>query len=135
MFYGGMKESQPSDKSKARIEIADVSHEVFLKVLEFLYTDHVVHIPPELAVHLLMAAERFLLVRLKSLCETAIRKSVRIDNVVQTLLTAHAHNAISLKDMTLDFLLDHLDMVKATPSFALLKSEPELLMEIIMKSS
>lgn len=131
MLYGGMKESFANDG----VEIEDISYEVFLKVLEFLYTDEVEEIPSEMAVHLLMASERFLLVRLKSLCEGAIRKSVTPENVVSTLLAAHIHHAESLRTMTLDFVLDNLDLVKATPSFSQLKTEPDLLMEIIMRSS
>jgi len=37
--------------------------------------------------------------------------------------------------MCLDFLLDHLDEVKGSPSFAELKAEPDLLMEIIMRGA
>mmetsp|Transcript_21045 Transcript_21045/g.27378 ORF Transcript_21045/g.27378 Transcript_21045/m.27378 type:complete len:446 (+) Transcript_21045:552-1889(+) len=132
MLYGGMKESYSSDEG---IEIEDVSHEVFLKILEFLYTDEVKDIPSELAVPLLMASERFLLTRLKALCETAIRLTVTPENVVGTLLAAHMHHATSLKAMALDFLLDNIDLVKASPSFAELKTEPDLLLEILMRSA
>ena len=60
MLYGGMRES-----SSGEITIPDVSVNVFLKVLEYLYTDSVIDIPPELAVPLLIAAEQYLLDRLK----------------------------------------------------------------------
>jgi N-acetylneuraminic acid mutarotase len=60
MLYGGMRES-----SGVEISIPDVGYEVFTKVLEYLYTDSVVDIPSELAVPLLIAAEQYLLDRLK----------------------------------------------------------------------
>mmetsp|Transcript_44441 Transcript_44441/g.75620 ORF Transcript_44441/g.75620 Transcript_44441/m.75620 type:complete len:202 (+) Transcript_44441:322-927(+) len=126
------------------IVIEDMAHPVFLKVLEFLYTDELALVEVEdqtellsveLAVQLLIAAERFLLPRLKALCEDRIRKQVTVANVVSTFLAAHRHRAFGLKDTCLDFLLEHLEVVKAGPSFAELKAEPDLLMEIIMRGT
>lgn len=75
MFFGGMRESQPLEAGievQTRIsaldvrqlmslltpQIKDVSYPVFMKLLEYLYTDTVEDIPPSLAVPLLIAAER-----------------------------------------------------------------------------
>mmetsp|Transcript_5128 Transcript_5128/g.7089 ORF Transcript_5128/g.7089 Transcript_5128/m.7089 type:complete len:496 (-) Transcript_5128:14-1501(-) len=128
MLFGGMKESDADE-----IEIKDVSHPVFIKVLEFLYTDTVEEISPEIAVPLLMAAELYLLERLKAICEDSIRKSITVDNVISIFMAAHRHNAEGLKEIGLDFILDHLESVKLTQGFQELKQEPELLMEIIMR--
>ena len=76
---------------------------------------------------------RYLLDRLKGLCEDAIRKGITISNVVPTFLAAHRHRAEGLKEICLDFLLDNLDEVKLERSFHELKAEPDLLMEIIMR--
>jgi len=136
MLYGGMRESfsvaSKGPEDVGGIVIEDVGYEVFLKMMEYLYTDHVEDIPSDSAVALLIAAERYLLARLKSLCEDAIRKGINTANVVGTFLAAHRHHAWSLKDMCLDFILEHLEQVKATPTFGDLKAEPDLLMEIIM---
>ena len=85
-----------------------MSYAVFLKILEFLYTDTVLEIPPDVAVPLLIAAEQYLLLRLKGLCEDAIRKGITCENVIPTFLASHRH-------------------------FSELKAEPDLLMEIIMR--
>ena len=45
MLYGGMRESLCGE-----IEVKDVSYDVFLAMLEFLYTDSVSDISPCLAV-------------------------------------------------------------------------------------
>lgn len=131
MLYGGMKES----KAGGEVEIKDMSHPVFLKMLEYLYTDVVGEIPPDLAVQLLMASERYLLDRLKALCEESIRKSITVENVIGVLLLAHKHNAEGLKEICLDFILDNLVAVKMTTTFNELKTEPDLLMEIIMRQT
>eukprot|EP00611_Tribonema_gayanum_P007104 TRINITY_DN16471_c0_g1_i1.p1 TRINITY_DN16471_c0_g1~~TRINITY_DN16471_c0_g1_i1.p1 ORF type:complete len:513 (-),score=180.22 TRINITY_DN16471_c0_g1_i1:25-1563(-) len=128
MLYGGLRESQAG----CEIEVKDVSHAVFIKMLEYLYTDTVGDLAPDLAVQLLMASERYLLDRLKALCEESIRKGVTVENVVGVFLTAHKHNAEGLKEICLDYILDNLEAVKGTQSFNELKSEPDLLFEIIM---
>ena len=40
---------------------------------------------------------RYMLDRLKSLCEMVVQRSVSIDNIVHRLIGAHKHNAASLK--------------------------------------
>jgi len=129
MLFGGLRESQ-SDCNE--IEIKDVSHAVFLKLIEYLYTDNVGDINPELAVQLLIASEQYMLDRLKALCEESIRESITVENVVGVFLTSHKHNAEVLKSICLDYILENLEDVKVTQAFFELKSEPELLFEIIM---
>jgi len=94
---GGRFKEASSDSSGEGIVVEDVSYSVFVAMLEFLYTDTVAHIPPELAVPLLVAGERWMLPRLKALCEEAIRLSITASTVVPALLAAHRHHAVSLK--------------------------------------
>ncbi|KAJ1633382.1 hypothetical protein T492DRAFT_590304, partial [Pavlovales sp. CCMP2436] len=53
MLMSGMKEAE-----SGFVEISGVRHEVFMSLLEYLYTD-VVDFAPELALDLLIAADRF----------------------------------------------------------------------------
>jgi len=94
---GGRFKEASSDGSGEGIVVEDVSYAVFVAMLEFLYTDTVSHIPPELAVPLLVAGERWMLPRLKALCEESIRRSITASTVVPALLAAHRHHAASLK--------------------------------------
>jgi hypothetical protein len=124
-----MKESVGGN---VKIQISDVPYPVFVKIIEFLYTDNVTDIAPDIAVPLLMAAERYLLGRLKGLCEDSIRKSITCDNVISLFMASHRHRATGLKEICLDFIIDNLDTVKKSRGFHVLKDEPDLLMEIIM---
>ena len=137
MLYGGMRESLAGGGggtgAGSEITIQDVSHEVFLKMLEFLYTDTVTDITPHLAVPLLIASERYLLDRLKGLCEDSIRKSICPENVVDIFIAAHRHNADGLKQICLEFIVENLSAVKKSGPFQELRAEPELLMEVLMK--
>jgi BTB/POZ domain len=150
---GSARDDKSSEKKKAsatsdsaivagEIEIQDVSYEVFLMVLEFLYTDTVVELTSsssssslDLGIHLLIASERFMLDRLKALCEDVIRKQVHVDNVMAILVASHVYNAKSLKDLTLDFILRHLPHPAVMNGLSDLRSEPDLLLEIIKRNS
>jgi hypothetical protein len=112
LFNGHMRESVQAaggvTNPSALIELGDVSHTVFLKVLEYLYTDNVRDVTLELGIHLLIASEQFLLDRLKALCEDIIRRDINVENVINILVTSHQHNALGLKDIALDFILRNL---------------------------
>eukprot|EP00743_Colponemidia_sp_Colp-15_P003169 GILK01003422.1.p1 GENE.GILK01003422.1~~GILK01003422.1.p1 ORF type:complete len:516 (-),score=43.59 GILK01003422.1:325-1872(-) len=129
LLYGGMKES----KGYTEIVIPDIQYTVFLAVLEYLYTDSVRDIDSEIAVPLLIASEKFMLDRLKAICQDVIRRGISSENVVGILLAAHHHHASTLKDICIEFIIQHEEQVKLCRSFKELMQEPELLMEIIMK--
>jgi leucine-zipper-like transcriptional regulator 1 len=141
LFSGGMREalqlSAPglNRELDKRIEIKDVAHNVFLKVLEYLYTDTVKNISLEDGIHLMIVSELFMLDRLKALCEDIIRRDVNLDNVISILVTSHRHNAYSLKDIALEFILEHLNEPSIMIGLSDLKIEPDLLVEIIKRNS
>jgi len=129
LFYGGMRESSESNV----IVLPDIGYPVFLALLEYIYTDKVGDISSDLAVHLLIAAERFLLDRLKALCEDVIRKSISADNVIQILMTASSHRAEGLKEICMDYIIANEDTIKHTPQFKQLMQEPSLMYEILIR--
>lgn len=142
MLCGGMRESglrhgdkREGDMQSAPIPLRDVSYSVFLKVLEFLYTDTVQDVSLETGIQLLIASEQFLLDRLKALCEDCIRRDIDVDTVIHILVAAHRHNASGLKDIALEFILRNLNDPIVMSGLADLKTEPELLLEIIKRSN
>jgi BTB/POZ domain len=148
LLCGGMRESRmleddddedtdggTNDKSKI-IDLPDVSYSVFLKVLEFLYTDSLSRDTSlDVCIHLLIASEQFLLDRLKAICEDLIRRDVNTDTVVSILAAAHRHRAGGLKEIALEFILRHLNHPTVMACLADLKTEPDLLLEIIRRSN
>jgi len=119
------------------IEIKDVSYAVFLKMLEYIYTDSLslTGITLEIGIPLLITSERFMLDRLKAICEDAIRCYVTVDNVSDILLTSHRHNAAGLKNIALEFILGNLNQQTIIQNLTDLKAEPDLLIEIIRRNS
>eukprot|EP00547_Thalassionema_nitzschioides_P000425 CAMPEP_0194203698 /NCGR_PEP_ID=MMETSP0156-20130528/3401_1 /TAXON_ID=33649 /ORGANISM="Thalassionema nitzschioides, Strain L26-B" /LENGTH=561 /DNA_ID=CAMNT_0038929497 /DNA_START=35 /DNA_END=1717 /DNA_ORIENTATION=+ len=136
LLSGGMRESLNFGVDGGKpIKINDVSHTVFLKVLEFLYTDTVDDISLEIGIQLLIASERFMLDRLKTLCEDIIRRDIDVTNAIGILVASHQHNASGLKDIALEFILSHLNEPPIMLGLGDLKSEPDLLVEIIQRNS
>jgi len=144
MLCGGMRESRhgggaprgglPGDDD-APIELQDVSYSVFLKVLEFLYTDTVKDVSLEVGIYLLIASEQFMLDRLKALCEDLIRRDINVENVIHILAASHRHNAAGLKDIALEYILGNLNDPVVMSGLAELRSEPDLLLEIIKRNT
>mmetsp|Transcript_19665 Transcript_19665/g.25484 ORF Transcript_19665/g.25484 Transcript_19665/m.25484 type:complete len:699 (-) Transcript_19665:135-2231(-) len=135
MLNNGMRESMDKD---APIELEDVSYDIFMKVLEYLYTDDVLNTKcPTLAeaLSLLVLSERFMLDRLKSLCEEIIRRDMVIENVIEIFIASHRHRALSLKDLALEFILSHLENPEIISGLTDLKAEPDLLVEIIKRNA
>lgn len=132
LYSGGMRESV---EAGTPIELKDVSYRVFLKVLEYLYTDTVREITLDVGIHLLIVSEQFMLDRLKALCEDFIRRDVNVDNVIGILVASHQHNASGLKDIALEYILKNLNEPVIMKGLTDLKSEPELLVEIIKRNS
>lgn len=136
MLFGGMSESMTDDDEvRAPIELRDISHSVFLKVLEYLYTDMVTEMTWELGMSLLIASEQFMLDRLKAICEDRLRKDLAVDNVIGVFIASHRHNATGLKEIALEYILRNLNDADVVEGLNDLKSEPDLLVEIITRSS
>lgn len=137
LYNGHMRESVDSleRSSLAPIKLEDVSHTVFVKVLEYLYTDNVRDVNLELGIHLLIASEQFMIDRLKFLCEDIIRRDINVHNVINILVTSHQHHALGLKEIALDFILTNLTAKEIQKGLSDLKAEPDLLVEIIKLSS
>jgi hypothetical protein len=132
LYNGHMKESA----ANVPIELSDVSHTVFLKILEFLYTDTVSDVSLDLGIHLMVTSELFMLDRLKGICEDIIRNEINVDNVVNILIASHQHNAFQLKEITLEYMLRNLSHKKIQAGLKKdLREEPDLLIEIIQLTS
>ena len=121
LLTGGMRESLTQSEANvaagmlnlgggqdAPIHIQDVSHTVFLQVLEFLYTDSVSNMTLDTGIHLMIASEQFMLDRLKSLCEDVIRRDIDLDNCIGILVASHRHHASNLKEIALEFIMRNL---------------------------
>ncbi len=96
LLFGGMCESVTTiadvgERRRTPIELQDISHGVFSKVLEYLYTDTVSNLTYEMGMSLLIASEQFMLDRLKALCEDRLRREISAENVIVVFIASHRY--------------------------------------------
>lgn len=113
--------------------INSISHNVFLALLEYLYTDEI-EISLELAMDLFVAADQFGVERLKRLCEKKILVSINVDSAARILMAASKHHAAELRQSCLDFILRNFDAVSKTVGFEEMgRTNVELVFEILKR--
>uniref|UniRef100_M8BQ87 Speckle-type POZ protein-like protein n=1 Tax=Aegilops tauschii TaxID=37682 RepID=M8BQ87_AEGTA len=90
------------------VEIGDMESDVFKSLLHFIYTDDS---PPEMtredvvmAGHLLVAADRYDVERLKLICEDKLCTHIDSDNMATSLALAEQHSCPGLKEDCFEFL-------------------------------
>jgi len=133
MLNGPMREGHAE-----MIEIADVRAPVFKALLHFAYTDDLPldlrgsKLEVTMAQHLLAAADRFQLLRLRCLCEQRLCETVEVETVATTLALAEQNNANELKRVCLEFVSRHLQQVMASEGYQyMITTCPQLQSEIL----
>jgi len=137
-FFGGLEET-----SSESVVIEDMEPVVFRSMLHFIYTD----MAPELdgdedpqaaaimAQHLLAAADRYGLDRLKLICECKLSGGIGIGTAATTLVLAEQHHCSLLRAKCIEFITkspETLDAVLATDGYAhLVASCPLVLAELL----
>jgi speckle-type POZ protein len=121
------------------LRIKDIRPEVFELLLLFVYTDTLPlneDISFEMTQHLLVAADRYGLGRLKLICEEKLGNCINVENVTATLILANQSNCVQLKEISLDFLAsgENLHAVMAKDEFKLLMENcPLILSDLLWK--
>ncbi|CAN6299403.1 unnamed protein product [Urochloa humidicola] len=134
-LLGSMREGT----SDCDIDIEDMEPRVFKALLQFMYTDVLPEVDQKeeaaMSQHLLEAADRFNLQRLKLLCEDKLCGCIDTGSVVNTLVLAEQHNCQGLKEKCFEFLKSTgLNAVMATDGFNHLSSScPAVLEELMSK--
>lgn len=127
MFLSGMREGT----SKAPIEISEVSHATFLKVLEYLHTDKVKCKSLEESKDLLAASNMFRLDRLKALSEDWIRTRLSKETVISVLIFSHLHQATGLKQCAMNYLMQNWKDPVVKEHRSELQVDPALMLEVL----
>eukprot|EP00612_Vaucheria_litorea_P006419 CAMPEP_0171479238 /NCGR_PEP_ID=MMETSP0946-20130122/5282_1 /TAXON_ID=109269 /ORGANISM="Vaucheria litorea, Strain CCMP2940" /LENGTH=512 /DNA_ID=CAMNT_0012010083 /DNA_START=25 /DNA_END=1563 /DNA_ORIENTATION=+ len=126
MLTGGMVESRARE-----VVLDDIRRPIFIALLQYLYTDEV-DIALDAAMDLFQAADRFGVDRLKRMCESKMLKSINIDNAAAIFHAADMHDAKSLREKCLNFLLANFDKVTKSQAFEEMgRTNIELVFEIL----
>jgi hypothetical protein len=117
MFDAGMREAVEQE-----ILVPDVSYNVFLSVMEYLYTGRVTIREGRVAVNLLQAADMFGLDGLRAQCVEKVESAITVDNAAFICEVANTHNARHLKDYCITFILHNFKEVINSTAWAELQS-------------
>ncbi|KAL6843197.1 hypothetical protein ACP4OV_026910 [Aristida adscensionis] len=139
-LYGQMKE-----RTEQVVAIEDMQPLVFKALLNFIYTDLVPEWDDlnddeygEMVRHLLVAADRYAIDRLKLMCASLLVDHLDVDNVATTLALADQHDCQSLKDVCIEFMAssDELDAVVETQGYEHLKRTcPSVLVDVLERTT
>ncbi|EAZ15536.1 hypothetical protein OsJ_30941 [Oryza sativa Japonica Group] len=133
-LYGLMKEGDTAGV----VRVEEMEAQVFKVLLRFLYTDSLPEMKEEdvMCQHLLVAADRYNLERLKLICEEKLCKYISVGTVSNILALADQHRCDGLKKACFNFLGSpaNLSAVVAGDGFKhLSKICPSLMEELVVK--
>ncbi|KAK4491279.1 hypothetical protein RD792_002015, partial [Penstemon davidsonii] len=133
-FFGTLKE-----KNNRLIKIDEMQAPVFKALLHFIYCDVIPDLDSKcinttMTQHLLAAADRYGIEKLRSLCEARLCENIVIDTVASSLALAEQHGCIQLRSMCLEFigLPENLEVVMQTNEFKNLnESSPAVIYDLL----
>lgn len=139
-LFGPMK-----DQNTQCIKVEDIEAPVFKALLHVIYWDSLPDMQELtginskwattlMAQHLLAAADRYALDRLRLMCEASLCEDVAINTVATTLALAEQHHCFQLKAVCLKFIArpENLRAVMQTDGFEYLKEScPSVLTELL----
>lgn len=137
-FYGLM-----GNPNMDKVELQDLEPSIFKAMLLFIYSDKLPNVheitdstsmctSTSMVQHLLAAADRFGLDRLKLLCEAKLCEEISVDTVATTLPLAAQHQCPQLKAICLKFAAANLGVFMQSEGFkSLEESCPSLLSELL----
>lgn len=130
--FESMFKSEMLEKKSGQVKINDIEPEIFKCLLNFINYGKV--IPNNCVDHwlkLLVAADKYSVASLVSICEDHISKILKTDSVTDVLITADLVNAKSLKKKSIKFILKNKCGVVKTDGYKnLVESRPDLLSEL-----
>ncbi|KAL6659265.1 hypothetical protein ACP70R_003305 [Stipagrostis hirtigluma subsp. patula] len=139
-LYGQMME-----RTAQCITVEDMLPTAFKALLHFIYTDLLPDFCDlerddyvEMIRHLLVAADRYAMDRLKLLCASILADSLHVENVATMLALADQHSCNSLKDVCIEFMAssDKMDAVIGTQGYASIKRKcPSVLVDVLERIS
>ncbi|XBI51801.1 BTB/POZ and MATH domain-containing protein 1-like [Aegilops tauschii subsp. strangulata] len=135
-LFGPMKEA----RTPRRVTIKDMQPGVFSALLHFIYTDS---LPDgdkntDMIQHLLVAADRYAMERLKLACQSILCENLNMDTVATTWALADQHSCDKLKDACLEYIAcsNAMDAVVETQGYKNLKvADPSLIVDLLERTT
>eukprot|EP00898_Chlorokybus_atmophyticus_P006348 jgi/Chlat1/6714/Chrsp50S06427 len=128
--FQALLNSPMREGAEGKVLVEDVKAPVFKALLQYIYSGSLedsVLSTNTMAQHLLAAADRFALDRLRLMCEAKLCESLDVSTAATTLALAEQHNAMQLRSVCLQFTAQNLGAVMASEGYEhMSKSCPSL---------
>lgn len=118
--FAAMLNCEMKENVTSRVDIQDISPDIFQALLRFIYTDRV-DLTKTDAKGLLIAANKYLIPLLKFRCQESLSKSLTVENCSEMLVLADVCNAVHLRKSTTEFIQFHRKEIMKTESWKGLK--------------
>ncbi|KAJ1258124.1 hypothetical protein BS78_10G050100 [Paspalum vaginatum] len=135
------QQQSTAGQRQCTIAIQDMQADVFRALLHFVYTDTMPDMEGldaddrvEMAKHLLVAADRYAVERLKLMCEAVLCRSLGVENVAAMLALADRHHCSTLRDACAEFIAssDKIGSVVSSQGYLHLKKAcPAVLVDML----
>ena len=109
--FAAMFEHDMKEKQERKVLIADLNSSTVEDLVHFMYTDTV---ESTVTTELLLAANKYQIPRLKTLCEEDMVTNLNIDNAAQCLFYAKLYDAVQLYCAAKHFIVRHFGEVRKT---------------------
>jgi len=129
MFQHDMRESKNNE-----IIISDLDYGTVRDMVKYIYSGRLTDLA-EKSDLLLSAADKYDIKDLKDICCQHLSSNLSVEQVVDVLVLSDLHKATDLKQLAIQFLLQHKEEVFAQPDWkSKLKGHPDLLLEVLESS-
>ncbi|XP_072305829.1 ankyrin repeat and BTB/POZ domain-containing protein 1 [Eucyclogobius newberryi] len=116
---GGQLQSQPNTPV---ITLHNISHEIFIHVLFYIYSDDT-ELKMDNVFDVLCVADMYLLPGLKRLCGKTLGQALRVDNIICLWKTARLFHLSRLEDQCTEYMAKIIEHLVLDPEFAELIKE------------
>jgi hypothetical protein len=115
--------------SQTKVEITDVDPATLNILIKFIYTG--LAEKKDLTPELLTAADKYNIPVLFKKCEMSLCSSINVENATDYFLVAYLHEAASLKQFAMKFIIDNNAQFMDTPGMSLIaERHPKALLEM-----
>ncbi|PON91577.1 Voltage dependent potassium channel [Trema orientale] len=128
--FRAMLENEMQESRSGTIKISDVSYEALRAFVNYLYTAEA-SLDEPMAYALLVLAEKYQVMHLKTYCEKFLVSILNWDNSIGSYAFAHQHNAKLVLEAAMSLITDNMDKLTKREEYLELKEkDPRLIVEI-----
>ncbi|XP_015906010.1 protein maternal effect lethal 26 [Parasteatoda tepidariorum] len=115
--FAAMFEQQMTENNTGIVDIVDVEAKTFSSFLEYIYTGSVKKIDEELALNLLVVADKYDVPSLAKKCSLFLMSVLSNNNLCKVLLIADMVNQKELKSFVVEFILKNSTNILSSPEW------------------